>query len=397
MKTFVQYGAGNIGRGFIGEIFSNANYNILFIDVNMEVVNALNNQQSYPISIVSNKGTKEIIVNNVSGINGIDTENVAIAIANCSLMATAVGVNVLPKIVPNLIAGFRKRIEIGNQKPLNIIICENLIDADKLLYKLITEQLNEKEKEIFNKQVGLVEASIGRMVPIMTEEMKKENILRVCVESYCELPIDKDAFKGEIPRVPHLFPFSPFQFYIKRKLYIHNMGHALTAYLGNLIGCEYIWQAIENPTIKIIVQRAMTESAIALSKKYNIPLQSILEHIEDLLLRFSNIALGDTTQRVGKDIKRKLSANDRFVGAIKMCERQNIAPIYISIGIAAGLFFENIIENGIDQTLHNLCDIKEDKYIKPYYEQLEKEKNHITLLKMAETLKENEFKIKKII
>lgn len=413
MKTFVQYGAGNIGRGFIGQLFSEAGYAVQFIDVNLEVISALNSQKRYPISIVSNTGVKDIWVENVSGINGLEGENVATAIANCDVMATAVGVNILPRIVPNIVAGFRKRIKTGNDKPLNIIICENLIDADKLLHKLITEQLNDEEKAIFNEKVGLVEASIGRMVPIMTEEQKEDNILRVCVENYCELPVDKNAFKGEIPAILHLFPFTPFEFYIKRKLYVHNMGHALTAYLGRLLGYEFIWQAIDNPLIKIIVGRAMTESATALSKKFGIPLENVLEHIDDLLLRFSNVALGDTTERVGKDTKRKLSANDRFAGAIKMCEEEKISPIYVSIGIAAGLLFECENDNGTAEVKEKLktsgiitvlkenCELNESNlgytYIKAYYEQLENNKKMEVLLKLAEGFKEKQLKIKNVI
>lgn len=405
MKTLVQYGAGNIGRGFIGQVFSEAGYSVQFIDVNLEVINALNSQKRYPVSIVSNSGNVETWVENVSGIDGTDTEAVMNAIANCDIMATAVGVNILPRIVPNIAAGFRRRMKIGNENPLNIIICENLIDADKLLYTLITQQLNEEEKKQFDNKAGLVEASIGRMVPIMTDEQKKENMLKVCVESYCELPVDKASFKGNIPAVPHLYPFSPFEFYIKRKLYIHNMGHALTAYLGSLLGYKYIWQAIENPAVKIIAQRAMTESAIALSNMFTVPLKDILNNIDDLLLRFGNAALGDTTERVGKDIKRKLSPNDRFAGAIRMCRENGVPPVYISAGIAAGLLFDCaddsgvaemkdlISSSGFDEALNAISGlINENQYISTYYEQLSNSKSMEELLKTAEKFKEKQLR-----
>jgi mannitol-1-phosphate 5-dehydrogenase len=412
-KSFVQYGAGNIGRGFIGQIFSRAGFKVKFIDVNMDFINALNNEKRYPINIVSKNNSKEIWVENVCGINGMDIESVAQAIAECDMMATAVGVNILPRIVPALISGFRRRIEIGNPAPLNIIICENLIDADKLLHKLISEKLTDEEKIIFNENVGLVEASIGRMVPVMTEEQRQGNILRVCVEGYCELPIDKAAFKGDIPKVEHLFPFSPFEFYIKRKLFVHNMGHALTAYLGALTNCEYIYEAIDNPYIKIIVSRAMNESALALSKRFGVPLCDIEEHISDLLIRFSNRALGDTVLRVGRDTLRKLSSYDRFAGAIKLCEEMNISTVYISLGIAAGLFFNcpddsgtesvnrDLCENGIDYVLKNLCEIADNlsalNFIKTYFEQIIKTSNLSELLKIAEQNEEIILKAKNVI
>jgi mannitol-1-phosphate 5-dehydrogenase len=413
LKTFVQYGAGNIGRGFIGALFSNAGYAVKFIDVNMEVIDALNERKEYPVRIVSKKGNTRQIIKNVSGIDGRDRLLVSQTIAEADIMATAVGVNILPRIVNNIVEGLRLRWKNSNAKPLDIIICENLIDADKLLAKLITEQLNDTEKQLFDSKVGLVEASIGRMVPVMTEEMKKQDNLLVCVEKYGMLPVDKAAFKGEIPEFPELFPFSPFEFFIRRKLYIHNMGHALTAYLGYIENCTYIWQAIQNPYIKVIVQRAMLESAKALSKHFNVPIEKILEQIDDLLLRFSNAELGDTVARVGRDLKRKLSAADRFAGAVKLCEAEGIEPIYISAGISAGLFFDTVDDEGtkyvkdmltssdIDNVLTNICEIdinqRSAAYIKSYYELLKSGNNLSELLNRCEDFAQEMLEIKNIV
>ena len=101
------------------------------------------------------------------------------------------------------------------------------------------------------------------MVPVQTEEMKDGDPMRVCVERYGFLPVDKAAFKGEIPEITNMVPFEPFDFYIKRKLYVHNMGHATCAYLGGYEGRKYIYQSIDDPEILNIVQNAMLESALA--------------------------------------------------------------------------------------------------------------------------------------
>ena len=227
----VMYGAGNIGRGFIGMLFSASGYEVTFIDVAEKLIDALNREKTYPVRIVSNEGFEDIDVERICAVNGNNTEAAAQAIAEADIMATAVGVNILKYIVPNLAAGIRRRIQAGGS-PLNIIICENLIDADKLLAKLIRAELSEPEQDWFDKNIGLVEASIGRMVPVQTEEMKAGNPLRICAEKYDFLPVDKAAFKGEIPDIKNMVPYEPFDFYIKRKLYVHNMGHAICAYLG---------------------------------------------------------------------------------------------------------------------------------------------------------------------
>lgn len=333
----VMYGGGNIGRGFVGALLSQSGYRVTFIDVSESVVKHLREKQCYPIRYVYNGGYDDVLIENVTAVSGNDSEAVSDAIAQCDILATAVGVRVLKFIVPNIVAGLRKRWG-RNAQPLNIIICENLMDANKVLEKMLKEYLSEQECIWFDRTVGLVEVSIGRMVPVQTEEMKDGEPMRVCVERYGFLPADKDAFKGAVPEIKNMIPYAPFDFYIKRKLYVHNMGHATCAYLGDLLGMEYIYQAVDMPDVRIIVQNAMLESAMALSQKYGASLNDLQMHITDLLGRFKNSALKDTCQRVGGDPTRKLSAGDRLIGAAKLAMDQGVTPAYIAVGAAAGIY-----------------------------------------------------------
>ena len=332
----VMYGGGNIGRGFIGALMSQSGYRVTFIDVAEPVVKHLQKKQCYPIRYVSSQGYEDVLIENVTAVNGNDAESASDAIAQCDIMATAVGARILKFIVPNIVAGLRKRWAAGD-RPLNIIVCENLMDANKVVEEMIKAQLTETECAKFDETVGLVEASIGRMVPVQTEEMKDGEPMRVCVERYGFLPTDKAAFKGGVPEIKNMVPFEPFDFYIKRKLYVHNMGHATCAYLGDLLGLEYIYQSIDVADVRILVQNAMLESAMALSAKYGVPMENIVAHINDLLHRFTNAALKDTCMRVGGDPGRKLSADDRLIGSSVLAMEQGITPAYIAVGAAAGL------------------------------------------------------------
>lgn len=356
----VMYGGGNIGRGFIGMLFSESGYEVTFVDVAEKVVQELQEKGEYPLRYVTNQGHQDLLVKPVTAVNGNDMESVAEAIAECDIMATAVGARILKFIVPNLVAGLRKRWAAG-KGPLNIIICENLMDANLVLEGMLKEQLSEEECRILDEQVGLVEASIGRMVPVQTEEMQDGEPLRVCVEQYGFLPVDKSAFKGEVPEIRNMIPFEPFDFFIKRKLYIHNMGHAVCAYLGDILGLEYIYQAIDRDDVYIIVRNAMEESAAALSAKYHVPLEDIMKHISDLLYRFTNAALRDTCKRVGGDPSRKLSPQDRLIGSANLALGQDIVPAYIAIGAAAAVrrYIEETdgMEQDIKQAENVLADI----------------------------------------
>lgn len=337
MKKFVMYGAGNIGRGFIGQLFSNAGYRVGFVDINKEVIGRLNEDGRYPVHVVTTDANIEQYVENVYGIDGTDSELVSDEIASCDMMATAIGVNVLKFIAKPIAMGIRKRAEQG-AAPLNIIICENLIGADAFLKGLVKNEIPDLADYV-DENVGFVEASIGRMVPVMTEEKRQGNPLRVYVEPYNILPVDKDAFKGEIPDVENLYPFAPFNLFIQRKLFMHNMSHALCSYLGNLRGYSYVYETVGDYDIRYVAYKALSEMAIAVSKENGTEVQPLIEHAQNLLYRFGNTALGDTVARVGKDTIRKLGDNDRLVGALKLSIKHGIPCYSICIGVAAALLF----------------------------------------------------------
>ena len=359
-KKAVMYGAGNIGRGFIGQLFNRSGFDTAFIDVNPAVIEQLNTEGKYPIRILHGETYDEVWIDRVSCVDGRDNAAIAKAIAEADVMATAVGVNILKFIMKPLAEGIRLRFKNADAKPLNIIICENLIGADTYLKEGVAQYLEDDEKAYLDK-VGFVEASIGRMVPIQTPEMQGDNPLRVCVESYDQLPVDREAFRGEMPEIVNMLPFSPFEFFIKRKLFLHNMGHALTAYLGCLLGYTYIYEAIENETVKKLVKETMDMSAKALSTEYNVPIEELIEHVDDLIFRFGNRQLKDTVARVGNDLNRKLNPNDRLVGPLLLEEKlgMDITPACKAVAAALHFTHDELSQKDHGELLREVAGLKE--------------------------------------
>lgn len=369
MKKAVMYGAGNIGRGFIGQLFSLSGYEVVFLDINDEIIGALNRDRSYPLRLVDAAGSRETIVEHVRGVISMDADAAAAEIASADIMATAVGANILKRIAPVIAQGLTLRWQAGNETPLNIIICENLMDAHKVLEGLLLSSIDAASHPQFFKLVGLVEASVGRMVPVATGAMQQGNPARVWAEPYAELPVDLEGFKGELPEIVGLKPFAPFRFYIERKLYMHNMSHAALAYLGFLAGHETIWQAVRDPALSATARAALAESAAALSRRHGVPIAELEAFSDDLMRRFDNPELGDTVARVGRDPVRKLAPEDRLSGAAAACVEQGVMPEHISAAIAAALLFSAdgdsaaaevrrcVAENGPETALSRYCGI----------------------------------------
>ncbi|MEG0915080.1 MAG: mannitol dehydrogenase, partial [Christensenellaceae bacterium] len=199
MKKAVMYGAGNIGRGFIGKVLSESGYEVCFLDIAQDIIAAFNKDRQYTVKVVSNEEQRNDIVKNVRAVDA-NTPQAIKEIADCDLMATSVGVNVMPYIVGNIAEGIKMRMKQGN-RPLDIILAENQLDADKIMRNFIYEKLNDEQKAWADKNLGLVEASIGRMVPPLTADERTQNPLLIAVEEYALLPVDSAAFKGEIPQL----------------------------------------------------------------------------------------------------------------------------------------------------------------------------------------------------
>jgi len=369
-KKAVHFGAGNIGRGFLGQLYTQSGYELVFIDVVDEVVKQLNQRRSYPLHIVG-PGAIDYMITNVRAVHGKDVEACAEEIATADIMSTAVGVGALKHIAPTIARGIAKRVDSGNTAPLNIIICENLIDASTIFRGMITEHLDIQYHNYLQSQVGLVETSIARMVPIQHHE----DPLEIDVEAYCVLPVEGSAFVGPIPDILGIKAYDDMGPYVDRKLFAHNCAHAMLGYLGYLQGLTYVWEAFENERVADRSRKALRESGEALMRKHDFDPEEHDTYMDDLFERFHNKALGDTVMRVARDPVRKLGPHDRLVGAARLAEEVGVEPKYLALGIAAVFHFdhpddpialefaERVRREGIPQVLRDLCEIDPEEHL----------------------------------
>ena len=314
------FGAGKIGRSFIGQLFGRSGYSIVFIEKDEGLVRLLNRRRAYPVIIKGPERQERLVIGNVRAIDASDTRAVVAALVAADMVAISVGKNALPDVAATLAEGILERGRTGTGATLDIILAENMRSADLFL----REKLRELLPSAFplDEMVGLVETSIGKMVPIMTAGDLAEDPLQVFAEPYNTLIANKMGFKGKIPQVEGLSLKENMKAWVDRKAFIHNLGHASAAYCGHLHHPEavYMFQVLEDISVFNFTKRAMTESSRILMSVYPEEFTSgeLEAHIDDLLNRFRNRSLGDTVFRVGCDLQRKLGADDRFMGAIRM-------------------------------------------------------------------------------
>jgi len=373
MKQAIIFGAGNIGRGFMGQLFSESGCEVTFVDVDRPLLDTLNERSRYTIRLVTNEQTEEVTVGPVRALHSGDLDAVAEAVSRAEIGATAVGAGILKHIAPAVAAGIARRADFGMEAPFNLILCENLHGAAAIFRELVLAALPPEHHTYLAAHIGFVDTVIARMVPPLTPELRAQDPSLILVEPYKELPVDRDGFVGEPPPIVGMIPYAPFAFFTDRKLYIHNAGHAVLGYLGYLAGYEYGYESLADDEIYLQARGAMEESALALTREYRPAPGALMANIEDLLHRFGNRALGDTILRLGRDPVRKLARSDRLVGAALNALAQGVTPVHLVTGIAAGLRFAHpddplaqqvqvqVKEQGIERVLAEVCGLAADE------------------------------------
>lgn len=359
VATGVIFGAGSVGRGFIGQLFAESRLEVVFVDVVPQIIDGINRDGCYPHLTVSNAGRIKTSVGPARAINSEDIQQVIEAVSHADILATAVGAGALAKIAEPLARGLARRHEI-NRLPVNILLCENLHAAATYMKDQLSLHLEDSIRDQVLERVGLLETSIGRMIPVPSAELHAIHPAAVSVEPYKYLPFDVAAVKGTLPKITGLIgdPTVPFSYYTDRKLYLHNLGHCLCAYLGELNRDTYIADAINQPAIRNPVRSAMLESAVALAVKYGRPIGGLIDHADNLLARFGNHGLRDTVERVGRDPERKLAPGDRFWGAYALAVETGTPRRYLSLALAYGLNKLRLVKDWtVEETIRHLVRV----------------------------------------
>ncbi|AIM19708.1 MULTISPECIES: mannitol-1-phosphate 5-dehydrogenase [Serratia] len=331
----LHFGAGNIGRGFIGKLLADAGVEVTFADVNQTVLDLLNSRKSYSVHVVGEQERVER-VNNVSAVNSGSEAAVAL-IAKADLVTTAVGPQILAKIAGTIAKGLVLRHQQGNVQPLNIIACENMVRGTSQLKQHVFAALPQDEQAWVEQHVGFVDSAVDRIVP----PADSSDPLEVTVETFSEWIVDQTQFKGQPPAIAGMELTDNLMAFVERKLFTLNTGHAITAYLGQRAGLQTIRDAILDPAIRRVVKGAMEESGAVLIKRYGFDADKHAAYINKILGRFENPYLHDDVERVGRQPLRKLSAGDRLIKPLLGTLEYGLPHANLIQGIAAAMSYRS--------------------------------------------------------
>ncbi|MCY7858352.1 mannitol-1-phosphate 5-dehydrogenase [Bacillus sonorensis] len=368
----LHFGAGNIGRGFIGALLTRSGYEVVFADVNEAVINELNEKRKYTVELADESRQTDII-GPVRAINsGKELDELYELIAKADLVTTAVGPSVLKLIAKPLAEGLKKRLNT-NQSSLNIIACENMIGGSSHLKEEIFTYLSGEEQEALQKRVGFPNSAVDRIVPIQ----QHDDPLKVSVEPFFEWAVDKTAFVGGAPDIQGVMYVSDLAPYIERKLFTVNTGHAIAAYAGYQKGLKTIKDAVRHPEVRQMVTCALEETGHYLIQTYGFTQEEHQRYIQKIIGRFENEFISDDITRVARSPLRKLGEHDRLIRPAQKLNGIGYKPVHLAEGIARALQFDfaddpeavqlqiMIREKGYQEVLREVCGLQNDNPLVP--------------------------------
>ncbi|KAH9967773.1 mannitol-1-phosphate 5-dehydrogenase [Lactifluus volemus] len=335
----LHFGAGNIGRGFIGALLIESGYFVFFADINKKLINELNTHDSYEVHVLDKTERTEEVHSFSAASSQAGSVLHIIANPHTRLITTAVGPQVLEKIAPIIAMGIRERCA-ANACPLNVIACENMVDQTETLGKYVRSHLSDEENAWLAINIGFANCSVDRIIPD-TSNSHNENPLDVGVEEFSEWIVDRTGLRAQIdPPIHGMALTDSLRAYIERKLFTLNCGHAIVAYLGFVHGLSRVDQALANEAVFKDVRGALRESGAALVSKHGFDAEAHERYVERVLARIANPKLHDDVVRVGRQPLRKLAKGDRLLGPMVMAREYGLLVDHLARGIAAAFLFD---------------------------------------------------------
>ncbi|KQX07918.1 MULTISPECIES: mannitol-1-phosphate 5-dehydrogenase [unclassified Leifsonia] len=335
MKKAVHFGAGNIGRGFVGLILHDAGYEVVFADVNAELIDALSAASSYEVHEVGETPATRI-VDHFRAINSAtQEEELRSELTTAHIVTTAVGPTILRFIAPHIAAAMRERP--AELPPLQVMACENAINATDLLRDEVASFMGQDEWRRNLHKAVFANTAVDRIVPGQDPDAG----LDVTVESFFEWVIEDGPFEGDVPVIPDATFVADLLPFIERKLFTVNTGHATVAYLGAAAGYTKLSDALGDASVAEIATRVLQETSTLLVAKHQADPEVQRDYREKILRRFANPSLPDTVQRVGRQPLRKLSRHERFVGPAAELAERGLPTSALVEAIGAALAFDD--------------------------------------------------------
>lgn len=327
-------GAGKIGRGVVGLLFSRAGYRLHLYDMYMDGMRQLEAQGYYDARVTDGHEVDETVrIDSFDVVDSSEPGPMVELLQQVDVAACCVYEGAFESISRVVAEAVRRRCAAGVERALNVLLCVNALGAPKRVRGYIESGLDEAEREYARRHVGVCQ------VMVLAAGIPSEpgaNPWQVVVSANPGLEIDADAWRGPRVDVPGVSFVHGAQGLLYRKVYCGNMRHAMAGFMGRAAGYEYICECHRDKRIRASIVGAFNEAHDAILQEYDYDPAEDAEWVDFITAKL-DADVRDPVERVIANAAEKLSRPNRFVGPALMCLRHDITPFYLTRGIAYGL------------------------------------------------------------
>lgn len=372
-KQILIWGAGRIGRGFIGDIFADSGFQLNFVDAAEGLVDLLNQRGVYTVvRAVSADNIQRVPVTQFKAFHVSQKDILQKLVNEVDVIAIATFPKVFEAVATELQQLILNRRSVKPNEPLDIIICTNLVHAGPVFSTALYAGLDEDQRQYFDEKIGVVESLIIRMAPPAPGAEVEKDPLVVWTNGYGEFPVDGSAFKGTPPEISAFRLVTDMRAEEQRKMYTYNMCHAVLGYQGYQDGYKLLVDCLADPKLRAEAEGALNEVSTALQKQYGFTPEAMAKWVKGVIDQTNNPSIGDTVERMAADPLRKLKKADRLIGPSLLCLQNGVEPVYLIRAIAYALHYRNeadpnsikltddIKNNGLEATLRAATGLGED-------------------------------------
>lgn len=359
-QTAFVFGAGKTGRGFAAHLAHKGGYGIILVDKDASLIEHLGMAGKYTVEVLGAPALNCTI--HPEKVFHIDGDWISDFIHTRLIFVSVFGNN-LEALSKPFARGLAAWLEKNSGTYLNIITCENFLNAANWLREKISLHLNAREQEELNRRVGFSEAIV--LSTCLAANYPES--LTVRAQNFFELPCDGDALKGEWPRVRGLKPLPNFGRQLQRKIFTYNCINAVITYLGAEKGYTQLYEAGNDPEILVHARRAALETSQAQVREYGFDRDEQRKWVDAAFSKFADKDIPDPIERNGADPVRKLGVNDRLVGPALLATKHGIVAEGLTGAIIAAFHFHDkkpdysiahtIREKGLDHVLQQICGL----------------------------------------
>jgi len=334
--TVVVVGAGATGRGHVAQLAAESGYRLVLLDKDRALCDVLRRSGSYEVRLVS-AHTRTVRIDAFRVFHTSEKEAFYRAFREAGTVFTAVCPGNIPEAAAYMREHFARWLREtasadGPGAFKNVLCCENMDRSSTTFGAILKEGFPRGILPELEARVGFADTMVARVVARPTDP------LFLLGEEYSEWTADRNGLRGPAhPEVRTLDLVDSQERYLRRKLYIHNAGHATFGYLGFLKGYRYIHEAGQDAELAEICARAIEESGWAIEKEYGFPADVISAYRTALTEKCRSPELPDEILRVVREPARKLGREERFFGPIELMLRHGRVPEFLLYGVCAAL------------------------------------------------------------